>query len=382
MKISIIHSYYAELGNSGENNVVDAQISVLMAMGHQVMIYSNSTVDEQKSKLFQLRAASNVIFGIGNNPEKDLDKFQPDVILMHNLFPNISTKWLEKYGPITYSFKHNYRDICASANLYRNKSICLKCVDGSSYNGVRFRCYKNSAIMSLPLAIRNSCNLESRRDLTKPKKLLVLSRHMKKIMMSTGLMSEKFEVIPNFVQVNYKDQDLIKEKNGRWIAAGRLSDDKGFRELLQVWPEQYNLDIYGDGPLLTELNDIARTKKNIQIKGSIERKKLLELLPEFEGGIIASRLFEPGPLIILEYLAAGLPIISLGSWSEAAGLDEEFHIETSVNSESNESQTLKSYLLELTKNRETYSQRQRDKYLADFTPVQWYKKFLNILSVK
>jgi len=382
MKICVIHSYYADLDRSGENNVVDAQISVLTEMGHDVMIFSNSTVEEQKRKFFHLRAAANVIFGEGNNPEKNLDEFKPDVILMHNLFPNLSTKWLEKYGPITYSFKHNYRDICASAILYRDNSICLKCVDGSSFNAIKFKCYKNSSIKTTSLAIRNSLNLKYRRDLIHPHKFLVLSNHMKDILIKTGIDANKFGVIPNFVQDSYRDVNLKLEKNNRWIAAGRLTEEKGFQELIEYWPDKYNLDIYGSGQLMQRLKDLAGRKKNIVIKGGLSRDDFGKILPSYSGAVMPSKWYEPGPLVILEYLAAGLPIISVGVWSEAAGLELSSHIEISEIKKNDISCILEEKINKVKNRSFILSNEQGEKYLDDFTPVKWYEKFLNILSVK
>ena len=382
MKICVIHSYYTDLDRSGENNVVDAQISVLTEMGHEVMVFSNSTVEEQKHKFFQLRAAANVIFGSGNNPERNLDKFKPDAILMHNLFPNLSTRWLEKYGHITYSFKHNYRDICASAILYRNNSICLKCVDGSSFNAIKFKCYKNSSIKTTPLAIRNSLNLKYRRDLIYPNKFLVLSDHMKRLLSASRTDKDKFVVIPNFVQDSYRDFNFKLEKNNRWIAAGRLTEEKGFKELIDYWPDKYNLDIYGNGQQLHQLKRLIESKKNINIKGSLSRDNFVKILPNYTGAIIPSKWYEPGPLVILEYLAASLPVISVGVWSGAAGLELSSHIEISNSKKINISYILEEKIDKVVNSSIILSIEQRKKYLKDFTPVKWYEKFLNILSVK
>jgi len=380
MKICIIHSYYADQDRSGENNVVGAQISVLTEIGHEVMVFSNSTVEEQQRRFFHLRAATNVIFGAGDNPQKNLDEFKPDVILMHNLFPNLSTKWLEKYGPITYSFKHNYRDVCASAILYRNKSICLKCIDGSSFNAIKFKCYKNSSIKTAPLAMRNSLNLKYRKDLVHPHKFLVLSNHMKNLLMPFGIDTDKFVVIPNFVEDSYLNLNFNLERNNRWIAAGRLTEEKGFQELIEYWPDKYNLDVYGTGQLLQRLKALAAHKKNVNIKGSLSRETFVKILPNYTGAVMPSKWYEPGPLVVLEYLAAGLPVISMGAWSEVAGLDEKFHIETTGHNTEYYSAALEDYLFELTENRKIYSELQRNKYLTNYTPEKWHERLLRIIS--
>ena len=112
------------------------------------------------------------------------------------------------------------------------------------------------------------------------------------------------------------------------MASGRLTAEKGFSELIEFWPTGYKLDIYGEGPLIGELKRKAASRGDISIKSGVSRKELSKMLPMYSGAILPSRWFEPGPLTVLEYLAAGLPIISSGVWSEAAGLDISHHANT------------------------------------------------------
>ncbi len=380
MKIGIVHSYYADLAKSGENNVVDAQIKVLINKGHELQVFTSSSIEKSKNPLYKFRAGINVVAGVGDNPQEVLEIFNPDVILSHNLFPNISNGWLRKFGHKTFSFKHNYRDICASGNLYRNANICVLCVSGSSLNGVINKCYKNSALMSIPISLRNSLKLELRPELNEPKKFLVLSNKMKEILMSTQVSSEKFEVIPNFISDPYFGMRITQSRNDKWVASGRLTNEKGFSELIDFWPNDYSLDIYGEGPLLEELKMKTKNRDNISIMGGVSRNELSRVLPLYSGAVLPSRWFEPGPLTVLEYLAAGLPIISCGVWSDAAGLDISNHLNTDgvANEEiaKKMSNLIKRFDADFTK----CSKRQREKYLNEFTPENWYERLMEIIG--
>jgi len=379
MRIAMIHSYYRDLEKSGENNVVDSQISFLKKMGNEVGLFASSSLDNQESRFYELRASANVIFGIGDNPYKFLQEFDPDVIFMHNLFPNISTKWLHEFGERTFVFKHNYRDICASANLYRDNKICLKCVNGSQLNGVINKCYMNSAIKTLPIAIRNSNYLVHRPEITKPARFILLSNQMRVLLKASGIDESRCETVPNFVQDNYENFQFPKERNGRWVVAGRFVKEKGFRELINVWPTEYQLDIFGDGPLFLELKSLTRNHPNIQIKGSMNRNELHHLLPQYSGAIFPSRWYEPGPLVVLEYLSAGLPLISVGNWSGAAGLNDKHHIESS----NLDSQLIPKMLLAklnwMTSDLENQSLLQRKEFLSRYTPQIWYESLMKIV---
>ena len=380
MRIAIVHSYYSNLEQSGENNVVDSQVAFLTKMGHQVALYSSFTIEKQKSRFYQLRAGFNVLLGVGDDPEEYLTKFCPDIVLMHNLYPNISSSWLRKFGPITFAFKHNYRDVCASGNLYRNGSICLLCVEGTSINGVINRCYKGSALMSIPVSVRNSLKIELRPELTEPKKFLVLSNKMKEILQNTGLNGNRFEVISNFISDPYLGDFKTTSRNHRWVASGRLTVEKGFSELVDCWPTGYGLDIYGEGPMLEELKRKTENRADISIKGGVKRRELSKLLPTYSGALLPSRWYEPGPLMVLEYLAAGLPIISTGVWSDAAGLEASYHIGNVDATGESISEQLVVLMENLKSNIESISQIQREKYLNGFTPDHWYRRLIEIIE--
>jgi glycosyltransferase involved in cell wall biosynthesis len=379
VKIAIIHSYYANGSSSGENNVVDGQVEVLTKQGHELEIFSSSSFEKESKLLYKVRAGINVVTGQGDDPLPALNKFKPDVVVSHNLFPNIATGWLRKFGDQTYSYKHNYRDLCASGNLYRNGRVCHACVEGSSLQGVINKCYKDSALMSMPITIRNSMSIEYRPELYNPRKFLVLSRSMKETLLNTGIDSSRFEIIPNFISDPYPEGLSSLPKNDKWVSSGRLTTEKGFMELVECWPSEFELDIYGDGPLLEALREKTKEKSNISIKGGVSRHELHYLLPSYLGAILPSRWLEPGPLTVLEYLAAGLPIVSVGIWSGAAGLELSNHIETSSSESNAGAAALAVKLAEIESELGMISKQQRKKYLKEFTPKVWYDRFLEIV---
>jgi len=233
--------------------------------------------------------------------------------------------------------------------------------------------------MTAPLVVRNSLSIHFRKDLNYPKKFLGLSNEMVNLLESSGVPSDKYEVLPNFIFDEYPDWKRPDKKNGRWIAVGRLVEEKGFAELLEVWPSGIELDIFGDGPLFKKLTDQSRDNPNIHVKGAIKREELVKLLPVYTGAVLPSRWFEPGALVILEFLSAGLPIVSLGVWSGAAGLNPDWHIDT----ESIVPNQLKDHLHKMIRKTSVDSIKlslsQRQRYLDSFTPEKWYDNLEKIL---
>jgi hypothetical protein len=116
VKIGIVHSYYSNAHKSGENNVVDAQIELFLHEGHELRVFTTSSFEKIRQPFYRFSAGINVIVGSGDDPQPIFDDFKPDIILAHNLFPNIGTGWLRKFGSITYSFNKTNR---------RNSFICV-----------------------------------------------------------------------------------------------------------------------------------------------------------------------------------------------------------------------------------------------------------------
>lgn len=100
MKVASVHSYYSNRQPSGENVVVGAQAAALRAQGVDVRIIAARTDALESNGGYKLRSAVTVATGSGPSPLKDLEEFRPDVVHVHNLFPNWGTGWIDRWeGP-------------------------------------------------------------------------------------------------------------------------------------------------------------------------------------------------------------------------------------------------------------------------------------------
>lgn len=130
MKIAVVHSFYTAGKPSGENALVRDQVRALGAAGHTVELFAAHTDELARDPLYPLRAAARVASGRGNSPLARLREFAPDVVHVHNLFPNFGRSWVRHWvGPLVATL-HNYRPMCAAATLYRAGAVCTSCPDG------------------------------------------------------------------------------------------------------------------------------------------------------------------------------------------------------------------------------------------------------------
>jgi len=309
MRIAVIHSFYRSAVSSGENNTVLAQVEALRGAGHEVELIAQYTDENRKrNPLYPLKAGFDVATGNGYDPTPELEKFQPDVVWVHNLFPNFATQWLGNWkGPILASL-YNYRSVCANGSLFRNGQPCTKCPDGQAWAGLRHRCYRNSFFASLPLVLQTSRHLQGNPIFQNAKKLIVISTDSWTKFRAFGAPVDRLTVLPSFIEVPERKL-RHRPRNTRWLVAGRLSAEKGLVELVKIWPEEFLLDIYGDGPNFSQIQQCAG--ESVELKGIVSQDQLHSIMSQYRGLVFYSLAAETQGLIAAEAAALGLSTVAL-----------------------------------------------------------------------
>jgi glycosyltransferase involved in cell wall biosynthesis len=319
MRIAIVHSYYSSRQPSGENVVVDAQAAALVAAGNHVHVVARRTDDEERRPLHSVRAAWTVATGVGADPTDELRAFRPDVVHVHNLFPNFGTAWLSRWsGPVVATL-HNFRPMCAAGTLYRDGAVCTACPDGDPMAALRNACYRESRVATLPLVASHRGGLLADPVVHRADALVVLTDAAAGIYRRYGVDGHRLHVVPNFVEAPPAADEAAgpdPDVERCWVYVGRLSEEKGIEELAKVWPADVRLDVYGDGPLARCLARL--TGPNVHYLGSVDRAELRRRLPFYTGLVFPGRCLEGGyPLSVVEGLAAGLPVVAVAGSSAA-----------------------------------------------------------------
>lgn len=313
MKVAIVHSYYSTKEPSGENAVVQAQVELLETRGLDVRVIAAATDDQRGRVGYAAGAAYRVATGYGNSPMKALKAFGPDIVHVHNLFPNWSSAWLKDWkGPLVATL-HNFRPVCSAATLFRDGKTCTLCPDSSSVNAVRYACYRDSRLATLPLSISTRGGATRNALLNRADRLIVLSQRAETLYARFGVDSEKLVRIPNFVpDVGYSP---LVQPGKHWVYIGRLTQEKGLMSLLKHWPEDEELHIYGDGPLRTDIEKYLGS--SIQYRGLLPPQSVPGILEGSAGLVFPSEWAEGLPLIYLEALASGRAVVAKSGNSAA-----------------------------------------------------------------
>lgn len=373
MKISVVHSFYSGSSPSGENVVVRQQVQQLLDAGHDVQLVAVSTDDLSDRPAYQLRAAWNVATAGGESPLKAVDKFSPDVVHVHNLFPNYSTGWLAAWrGPLV-STVHNFRAACAGGLLLRNGLPCTLCPDKSSINAVIHACYRGSRLASIPLAVRNRRGVGADKVLARSDRIIYPAQHVRRQYEQMGAAAARGTVIPHFSLPPKSSPDELTQpvlSETPWLFIGRLSEEKGILPLLDCWPPNVPLIIYGTGPLLDEV--LARCRDRIHYAGLAPHEDVRIAIQHCRGVVIPSVWLEIGPLTYAEALSCGRPVAA------KSGNGAAFDIEKANTGRVFESfDDLPEALKAVDSDWKAFSDRAAARYADIYAPEAWTRKTID-----
>ncbi len=370
MRIAIVHSYYSSRQPSGENVVVDAQAAALVAAGHHVHVVARRTDHEERRPLHSVRAAWTVATGVGADPTDELRAFRPDVVHVHNLFPNFGTAWLSRWsGPVVATL-HNFRPMCAAGTLYRDGAVCTACPDGDPMAALRNSCYRDSRVATLPLVASHRGGLLADPVVHRADALVALTDVAASVYRKYGVDVHRLHVVPNFVDApaELTADEAAERSEPCWVYVGRLSPEKGIEELIEVWPRDVRLDVYGDGPLARRL--ARRTGPNVHYLGSVDRATLRSQLTRYTGLVFPGRSLEGGyPLSVIEGMAFGLPCVAVAGSS--AGDLVARHGGGAVLSQEATAEDWAQALAVVESTRAAQSRAARDAYRTCFTRQHW-----------
>jgi glycosyltransferase involved in cell wall biosynthesis len=322
MRIAVVHSYYSNRMPSGENVVVDLQVEALRRAGHDVRLVSLHQEEVEKSRIYPAVTAVHVATNRGPRPTDEIDQFGPEIVHVHNLFPNFGRRWAARYSSRLVTTIHNYRPLCAAATLLRNGESCTLCPDRhSALFSLKYRCFKDSLFATLPVAV----GMKFDRDplLAAAARIVTISEDMRSRYTAIGLPENRIVTVPNFVPAADSPGTHEGDKHGDfWLFVGRLSHEKGILQLVRDWPNGPRLKVVGSGPLDDDLRRMARP--TVELLGRQPPVEVRALMAAARGLFFPSIWPEGLPTVYLEALAAGLPVIAgarsvVGQLVERAG---------------------------------------------------------------
>lgn len=321
--VLIVHNRYRERG--GEDVVFDSEAMLLKQRGHRVRRFSvdNALLPVSPTPSQQVGLAVNTLWSRESAAElrKTIRDFGPDVVQVHNTFPQLSPSIYEACaaeGVRVFQTLHNYRFVCPAATLFRDGRPCEDCVGRAfPWPGVMHACYQGSRARSAVVASMLGL-ARARGALDHVSAFIALNEFGRRMFVRGGLPDGRVVVKPNFV-----DDIAATPTTARsgFLFVGRLAPEKGVGTMLRAWrslPDTIGLRIIGDGPLRGAVQREASTSRNILYDGPRDHDDVLGAMASARALVFPSEWYEGCPMTIIESFASRLPVVAsrLGSLEE------------------------------------------------------------------
>ena len=240
--------------------------------------------------------------------------FRPDVIHVHNFLRRLSVAPFlaaRGTGVATMLTVHDFQLFCPRTWALRaDGSPCeepqlLRCAFGGCLGGLEG--VSGRAVYAMNTVRQRAAAALVRRHATRivaPSAALA-QRLTQSLRREVGVLPLRPAPAPVRSFVSPSSRDLL--------FVGRLSPEKGLRELLAVLGPEQRLTIAGDGPISGELRTIVASRRldgSVRFIGQVSRDEVTTLLASHGALVLPSVWMENSPLSVLEALAAGRPVIA------------------------------------------------------------------------
>lgn len=315
MRVLLIHNFYQQPG--GEDAVFTRETALLREKGVDVetLTFTNDQFDGTLSG--NLRSSAKALY----NPEsarrtKDvIDRFQPDIVHVHNLFYTASVAVIraakQRGVPVVMTL-HNFRLVCVNGLLMREGKVpCETCLSQTiPLAGIRHACFRDSVLQSAQLSLTTTLakftGIWRRVD-----RFVVMTDFVRQkfLASSLNLRPDQIMVKPNSVPDSGMADPALRQD---WfLYVGRLSAEKGIDVLLNaVQKDPFPLKIIGSGPLEPLVQQVAATQPGVTYAGWQDRPAVTEAMKTCRALLVPSVCYEAAlPLVVLEAFATGTPVI-------------------------------------------------------------------------
>lgn len=322
-KILVIHNSYQHLG--GEDIAVNSEISVLKKYFEVETIFFDNSLNTYFFQFFYFIFANNL--KSNSLIRQKIIESQPDLIYVHNTWFKASLgifKVIEKFNIPVILKLHNFRYNCTKSLFSKHHllgaNFCKACGYKKEDAQIFNKYFKDSWFKSFLILIygRKYFSLLQKKNI----KIAVLTNFHKEFLNTMGDFGNRVYVHPNPLEITKKESRI---SNNLYLTyAGRISEEKGVKELIEAFLEadlpNIHLKIIGNGPDLEYLKTKYSDKNSIKFHGFLDNLETLNFISTSVAVITATKLYEGQPTLLCEASLLGVPSI----FPDSGGIKEFF----------------------------------------------------------
>jgi glycosyltransferase involved in cell wall biosynthesis len=307
MRVLVAHSFYRMAG--GEDRHVQAELDLLRHR-HDVGLLARRNAGLEPG----LGAAARMVWspGLTDAVATELERFRPDLVHLHNAYPALGPAVHLAAGrrgvPLVMTV-HNQRLRCPNGLQFTRGSRCRRCEGGVYAHAIAQPCFQTRAQACAYAASlwlhRFALRLEDRVRL-----FVAPSDFIRARLLEWGIAPGRVVTVRHFVQAR---PGAAAGAGSYGLYLGRLSAEKGLRELLQALRRAGDppFRVVGAGPLEAELRRLAGDLglRRTVFMGQLGRQGVQRALRDARYLALPSLCEESSGLAALEAMAEGRPLL-------------------------------------------------------------------------
>ena len=299
---------------SGEEHASGEICAMLEEHGHEVRWFKKSTAGLEEETIKKIKAFFNGIYhpSIRKEIAPILDEYKPDVVMVQNLYPFISSAVFkpikDRKIPVVMRCP-NYRLFCPNGLCLNSKGeVCEACWSGMhEWNEVRNNCDK-SIKKSIGYAARNAFNRITGMIRKNVDCFIVQSEFQKQKFISQGIDSDHIGILAGILP----DIGKVEERPiGDWVSfVGRASFEKGLDEFIEAARELSDIPFKVAGNIDERYVIPKDIPANLEFVGFKKGDELNEFYQDSRIICVPSKWYEGFPNVILRAMLLDRPTVT------------------------------------------------------------------------
>lgn len=312
MKILYIHNDYHK--PSGEEHASGEICSMLESHGHEVRWFKKSTKGIEDNLGMKVRSFYQGIYrpSIQKEIAPILDEYKPDVVMVQNLYPFISSAVFrpikERKIPVIMRCP-NYRLFCPGGlSLNPKGEVCEKCWSGIGEWHCVFNNCQQSMAKSIGYAARNAFNRITGKIRNSVDCFIVQSQFQKNKFIGQGIPADHIGILAGILP---EVGEIEERPLGKWVSfVGRVSAEKGIYEFIEAAKALPEIPFKVAGNLDENFHIPADCPKNVEFVGFKKGDELNRFYQDSRIIVVPSKWYEGFPNVILRAMLLDRPVIT------------------------------------------------------------------------